>query len=177
FFFSSRRRHTRFSRDWSSDVCSSDLKATRLMQLSNSDEMYWITGFDIKAVDAETNEEVSKEFICHMNVDLNDVSYYTNFGLEDRIGKQYPRLTSLSSGFESYAYPKGYGIPMKGNEVLTIISQSLNHNQKKINKKVKHLIDFQYEKYDGSQKPLLSRTVYIQLPYDKHDPFKSPLDP
>src|SRR5690606_40262331 len=25
-FFSSRRRHTRFSRDWSSDVCSSDLK-------------------------------------------------------------------------------------------------------------------------------------------------------
>src|SRR2546429_6801837 len=27
FFFSSRRRHTRCSRDWSSDVCSSDLKA------------------------------------------------------------------------------------------------------------------------------------------------------
>src|SRR5690606_34101125 len=24
--FSSRRRHTRFSRDWSSDVCSSDLR-------------------------------------------------------------------------------------------------------------------------------------------------------
>src|SRR2546429_9008771 len=27
FFFSSRRRHTRCSRDWSSDVCSSDLAA------------------------------------------------------------------------------------------------------------------------------------------------------
>src|SRR5205809_2829200 len=27
FFFSSRRRHTRCSRDWSSDVCSSDLSA------------------------------------------------------------------------------------------------------------------------------------------------------
>src|SRR5690606_40010886 len=26
FFFSSRSRHTRFSRDWSSDVCSSDLR-------------------------------------------------------------------------------------------------------------------------------------------------------
>src|SRR5439155_18796565 len=25
FFFSSRRRHTRWPRDWSSDVCSSDL--------------------------------------------------------------------------------------------------------------------------------------------------------
>src|SRR5690606_39579184 len=29
FFFSSRRRHTRFSRDWSSDVCSSDLILAR----------------------------------------------------------------------------------------------------------------------------------------------------
>src|SRR5690606_18955946 len=28
FFFSSRRRHTRFSRDWSSDVCSSDLSVS-----------------------------------------------------------------------------------------------------------------------------------------------------
>src|SRR3712207_118896 len=28
FFFSSRRRHTRYWRDWSSDVCSSDLEAT-----------------------------------------------------------------------------------------------------------------------------------------------------
>src|SRR6266513_816389 len=27
FFFSSRRRHTRSKRDWSSDVCSSDLKS------------------------------------------------------------------------------------------------------------------------------------------------------
>src|SRR3712207_7485865 len=28
FFFSSRRRHTRYWRDWSSDVCSSDLAGT-----------------------------------------------------------------------------------------------------------------------------------------------------
>src|SRR5207253_4437161 len=32
FFFSSRRRHTRWPRDWSSDVCSSDLgNACRLL--------------------------------------------------------------------------------------------------------------------------------------------------
>src|SRR5690349_23458873 len=29
FFFSSRRRHTRSLRDWSSDVCSSDLRCSR----------------------------------------------------------------------------------------------------------------------------------------------------
>src|SRR5436309_15729439 len=31
FFFSSRRRHTRFSRDWSSDVCSSDLEGEQVV--------------------------------------------------------------------------------------------------------------------------------------------------
>src|SRR5260221_7634564 len=31
FFFSSRRRHTRSLCDWSSDVCSSDLKAAQLL--------------------------------------------------------------------------------------------------------------------------------------------------
>src|SRR6266436_10292369 len=37
FFFSSRRRHTRCIRDWSSDVCSSDLEGNILRQLSSSD--------------------------------------------------------------------------------------------------------------------------------------------
>src|SRR5690606_41089295 len=44
FFFSSRRRHTRFSRDWSSDVCSSDLglilnkKGTTWRKLSEEEQ-------------------------------------------------------------------------------------------------------------------------------------------
>src|SRR5260370_1562462 len=32
FFFSSRRRHTRFKCDWSSDVCSSDLSALKYIE-------------------------------------------------------------------------------------------------------------------------------------------------
>ena len=32
FFFSSRRRHTRYWRDWSSDVCSSDLSSRRVLR-------------------------------------------------------------------------------------------------------------------------------------------------
>src|SRR6266513_3411772 len=33
FFFSSRRRHTRSKRDWSSDVCSSDLMVTKVSEI------------------------------------------------------------------------------------------------------------------------------------------------
>src|SRR5256884_6390486 len=36
FFFSSRRRHTRCSRDWSSDVCSSDLRRLAIIDLSEA---------------------------------------------------------------------------------------------------------------------------------------------
>src|SRR2546421_4279246 len=35
FFFSSRRRHTRSDRDWSSDVCSSDLLPAHVYQLED----------------------------------------------------------------------------------------------------------------------------------------------
>src|SRR6266853_2630185 len=39
FFFSSRRRHTRFDCDWSSDVCSSDLRLERYLQLCAEDNI------------------------------------------------------------------------------------------------------------------------------------------
>src|SRR5699024_11945767 len=35
FFFSSRRRHTRSKRDWSSDVCSSDLDRRNIKYFEN----------------------------------------------------------------------------------------------------------------------------------------------
>src|SRR5256884_2977218 len=46
FFFSSRRRHTRCSGDWSSDVCSSDLerlglRGTALWRLGSADTSLW----------------------------------------------------------------------------------------------------------------------------------------
>src|SRR5205809_1892280 len=48
FFFSSRRRHTRCSRDWSSDVCSSDLSCRsdtrRRTYNSSSKQRNWIPG-------------------------------------------------------------------------------------------------------------------------------------
>src|SRR3712207_7589968 len=44
FFFSSRRRHTRYWRDWSSDVCSSDLTPAHIL-LSAANEFKQKTCF------------------------------------------------------------------------------------------------------------------------------------
>src|SRR2546430_9381898 len=40
FFFSSRRRHTRFDCDWSSDVCSSDLPCFRSLVREPGDQVH-----------------------------------------------------------------------------------------------------------------------------------------
>src|SRR5436309_4159143 len=52
FFFSSRRRHTRFSRDWSSDVCSSDLEKLAAGNLKS------LIGFDETELDDTGNIEL-----------------------------------------------------------------------------------------------------------------------
>src|SRR5207253_4418038 len=46
--FSSRRRHTRWPRDWSSDVCSSDLRHLRLWRVGRDADAHLATLFDPK---------------------------------------------------------------------------------------------------------------------------------
>src|SRR5699024_2891978 len=49
FFFSSRRRHTRSKRDWSSDVCSSDLgavKAIKASEVNNAKQFVMVSTYD-----------------------------------------------------------------------------------------------------------------------------------
>src|SRR5256886_9195555 len=51
FFFSSRRRHTRFDCDWSSDVCSSDLILSTLPSAGVGALLaLTVTGYDLSLV-------------------------------------------------------------------------------------------------------------------------------
>src|SRR5699024_11645406 len=72
FFFSSRRRHTRSKRDWSSDVCSSDLPITPLLE-----ELF---------PEVENYEDLTQE-------DLEYITEVYSFGVsirseERRVGKE-----------------------------------------------------------------------------------------
>lgn len=151
-------------------------KSSNYVQLSQDSTSLWLIGFHVKALDSKTMKYISNDFICHTNVDFNDVKYYSSFNLEDRIGKQYPRMTSLSHGMENFSFPEGYGVPMKGNEFLYVTTQSLNHNLPDANFWIRHEVDINYSTAKDL-KPLMSRTAFIMLPYDKSDPYKSPLDP
>src|SRR3712207_7043233 len=62
FFFSSRRRHTRYWRDWSSDVCSSDLSATRCSPVLQEVEhrLVLLLPDQLVAADAEATIELGE---------------------------------------------------------------------------------------------------------------------
>lgn len=151
-------------------------KSSKYIRLSQDSTLIWITGFHVKALDSKTEKQISNDFICHTNIDFNDVKYYSNFNLQDRIGIQYPRLISLSHGIENFTFPNGFGVPMKGTDLLYLTTQSLNHNITDANYFIKHKVSVDYSKNNTGIKPLLSKTVFIMLPYDKADPYKSPTD-
>ena len=152
-------------------------KSSNYIQLSQDSTLLWITGFHVKALNSKNKKQISNDFICHTNIDFNDIKYFSNFHLEKRIGKQYPRMTSLSHGLENFEFPKGYGVPMLGNDLLYVTTESLNHNIPNADYLIKHEVQIDYTAKTAAYKPLMSRTVYIMLPYDKSDPFKSPVDP
>src|SRR5699024_1700390 len=63
FFFSSRRRHTRSKRDWSSDVCSSDLEHVALPQVQLSSALVDRRGVrdcDLDALNGAVNGRTSE---------------------------------------------------------------------------------------------------------------------
>src|SRR5690625_6918497 len=58
FFFSSRRRHTRWPRDWSSDVCSSDLAEKRVKTNLTLEAI--IEAEDIQVEEQDVEEELEQ---------------------------------------------------------------------------------------------------------------------
>src|SRR5215813_14930537 len=59
FFFSSRRRHTRCGRDWSSDVCSSDLERGKNLVDDAPDQSQWmVCGHSLFEID------IGKQITC-----------------------------------------------------------------------------------------------------------------
>src|SRR6266498_4823769 len=59
FFFSSRRRHTICGRDWSSDVCSSDLEDVEGMRRRAGQPVRWL----------DTREEAAARYLRSVGLD------------------------------------------------------------------------------------------------------------
>src|SRR5699024_11759154 len=89
FFFSSRRRHTRSKRDWSSDVCSSDLKAALIDTAFESVHVYIKNELKIMVERRRSNAilQMIEEFTKLYN-DKFDLAYAEVRSEERRVGKE-----------------------------------------------------------------------------------------
>src|SRR5947209_19025837 len=76
FFFSSRRRHTRYWRDWSSDVCSSDLH--HAVEVGRGLEVF---------LDYTEDFQASTDLNCVMTEDGRLVELQATRSEERRVGK------------------------------------------------------------------------------------------
>lgn len=140
----------------------------------NKEELVWITSFETQAISNNEKDTLSNDFICHSNIDYFEKEHFDKWQLNYRIGEQYPRITTMSNGIEKYKFPKGYGFPVFTNENLFLITQTLNHNIKNEIFTIKHKLNIGYKTQNSITKPLMSKTVFIMLPYESKDPYKGP---
>src|SRR2546429_1245769 len=97
FFFSSRRRHTRCSRDWSSDVCSSDLHPAgphghaAFLRLQHGGLFWALAG------DGRENSEATEDFSCEdrKSTRLNSSHGYISYAVFCLKKKEIEHLISL----------------------------------------------------------------------------------
>src|SRR5690625_4566657 len=78
FFFSSRRRHTRWPRDWSSDVCSSDLCRKEAPDLQ------------------EISQDYGEQGVSFIGINVRDEAGPA-LAFEENYGITYPSLPDLDA--------------------------------------------------------------------------------
>src|SRR5690606_20150210 len=121
-------------------------KAMTSFQIDPSrSDLVWLTSFETKAVNTNEIDPMSNDYVCHTNVDFYDGEHYAHWNLNHRIGEQYPRLTSMSNGIESYRFPSGFGFPVFTDENLFVATQTLNHNIQGDAFSVKHQVTLGFE--------------------------------
>src|SRR3712207_5846819 len=103
FFFSSRRRHTRYWRDWSSDVCSSDLYNPRVAE-----------SVDVRGRIEELHEQIryhNRRYYVEDAPEVSDAEYDALYSEHEGLEAEYPELVTPDSPTQRVG-----GEPLEGFE-------------------------------------------------------------
>ncbi|NCG20468.1 MAG: hypothetical protein GWP91_15780, partial [Rhodobacterales bacterium] len=104
-------------------------------------ELLWIVGYESKVVDAETHEEMSQEWMCHANLDLEPEEYFKVFPTAPSMSG---RLFTLSQGQQRIDLPMGFGIPVPSTMNLSLATQVLNLNADEADLDVRHKVTIRF---------------------------------
>jgi len=123
-------------------------------------ERIWIISYKTEVVDPVTGDVVSEEFMCHNNLDFDDLRRHQR-GLGTRpMGRISPRLFTLSQGAMDVTFPTGFGVPMMSDEGLMLATQILNLNPINQTREVQYKTTIRYVRDEDAQgriRPLYQR--------------------
>jgi hypothetical protein len=112
-----------------------------LQLLEGDPELLWIVGYETLVVDAERDEPMSQEFMCHANLDFDAAEYYDMFKSSVPLSG---RVFTLSQGQQTIAFPQGFGIPVGSHLPLELATQVLNLNLDDPDLQVRHHIKIHF---------------------------------
>ncbi len=104
-------------------------KATAGVKITHgaADELFWLLSYETKIVDVSTGEVLSDEYMCHNNANFKNFEKHRKLiGAKPVRGAR--RLFTLSQGVMDVTFPKGFGIPFRADEPISVNTQVLNLN-------------------------------------------------
>jgi hypothetical protein len=138
--------------------------STRSIELGRADEMFWVLGYSAVMAGPDGTTPASQEYMCHSNLDFDPSRHQQAFGGSKSLTS---RLFTLSQGQLEIAFPEGFGMPLLGNEPLSLTTQVLNLNPTDASVGVRHRVSIHYAKQAElakPMKPLFTKGVYgLQL--------------
>ncbi|MBL4754929.1 MAG: hypothetical protein JKY52_15205 [Flavobacteriales bacterium] len=136
---------------------------------SSAPELLWLTGYSVQVVDVEKKKTLDEAYLCHNNLDYSVASYYTNWGISDRVGVLTPRLATITQGQAKINFPPGFGIPLMSNQRMATATQVLNLFEPDLDIEVRHKIAVDFIKKEDLEtpfKPLYQQSVCVLIKID-----------
>src|SRR5207249_6849720 len=126
FFFSSRRRHTRSKRDWSSDVCSSDL-----------DEKCFAFSIELVCPDRFAREIEEKPMLTDPIADMLSRIRNANRALHDHVEMPNSRIKEeIARLLKEEGYIRDYHVENGGSYKTLVIDPKYSRSRERVITKI-----------------------------------------
>ncbi len=124
-------------------------------------ELLWVTGFDAVMAAPDGVEQLSQEFMCHSNLDVDEDRYHKT--IQTKMKFTAGRVFTISQGQHEVRFPSGCGVPLPSDQSLSLVTQVLNHNITGRTILVRHRVGIEFVRdLDLKQplKPLVGHAVH-----------------
>lgn len=130
-------------------------RTTTELRISDGEEpeLIWITGFSAQMVEPDGETQMSQEFMCHSNLDIDSKTHKYLF--QSKRNPLNDRMFTLSQGQYEVEFPEGFGMPILSPEALTLTTQVLNLNYENPDIKTRHKIKIKYVRDSDLQTPMI----------------------